>query len=279
MALHAISICSGIGGLDLGLRSRGVRTVCYVEREAFAAATLVKAMEEGRLDPAPIWSDVATFDASAWRGRVDLVFGGIPCQPWSNAGKRKGHDDERDLLAEAFRVFDEAGASLLFLENVGGFRRALPRLLEGAAARGLDAVWDRFTAAEVGAPHRRQRYFVLLADADRARLAQRESEPSDDEPERKTAQRSGRDGAATDADHQRRESERGTGLQRQRLPYANGRDVRGGTFRERRPAPEPVVRRMDDGTSSRVDRLRALGNGVVPQQAALAWDTLWERLV
>jgi len=82
MALRTLELCSGIGGLSLGLRlaERAARTVCHVEREAFSAAVLVKQMEAGRLDPSPIWSDVAAFDAGAWRGAVDLVAAGLPCQ-------------------------------------------------------------------------------------------------------------------------------------------------------------------------------------------------------
>lgn len=88
MALHPIntlSVCSGVGGLDIGLsaalRRAGFapRTVCYVEREAYAASVLVSRMEEGRLDLAPVWSDLSTFDPEPWRGLVDCVFGGIPC--------------------------------------------------------------------------------------------------------------------------------------------------------------------------------------------------------
>jgi len=86
---HGLSLCAGAGGIDLGLTIAcpGYRTVCYVEREAYAAATLVARMEDKALDPAPLWDDVTTFDGRPWRGAVDILIGGYPCQPFSVAGK------------------------------------------------------------------------------------------------------------------------------------------------------------------------------------------------
>ena len=96
---NVISFCTGYGGLELGLRRAGVdiRPVCYIDREAYVQAVLIKEIEEGRLAPAPIWSDIATFDASSFRGKVDGVTCGYPCQPFSTAGKRLGEKDPRHL--------------------------------------------------------------------------------------------------------------------------------------------------------------------------------------
>src|SRR3990167_8778450 len=91
--VNGISLCSGIGGLELGLKialGDAYRCVCYIEREGYAAATLVARMEDKALDSAPIWDDLATFDGGPWRGKVDIVSGGFPCQPASTAGRRKG---------------------------------------------------------------------------------------------------------------------------------------------------------------------------------------------
>lgn len=87
-----LSLFSGYGGLGLGLKLAlpSIRTVCYVERDAFAASILVARMEDALLDPAPVWDDVATFDGGPWRGTVDLVSGGFPCQDISLAGKGGG---------------------------------------------------------------------------------------------------------------------------------------------------------------------------------------------
>lgn len=98
---NALSLCAGIGGIDLGLRAvcPSVRSIAYVEREAFSAAVLAARMEEGKLDPAPIWSELATFDAQAWRGVVDLVTAGFPLPALEFL--RKTTKDRRQTVALA----------------------------------------------------------------------------------------------------------------------------------------------------------------------------------
>ena len=104
--LFGLSLCSGAGGLDLGLGIAipGYRTVGHVERETFAAATLVARMEDAALNHAPVWDDVATFDGRPVRGAVDIVTAGYPCQPFSVAGKRQGADDPRHLWPHVVRI-------------------------------------------------------------------------------------------------------------------------------------------------------------------------------
>lgn len=96
-AFNVLSLCSGIGGLDLGLRLAlpQARTVCYAEREVYPAAVLAARIADGALDDAPIWSDLRRFDGQPWRGVVDCIIGGYPCQPFSLAGKRLGTRDPR----------------------------------------------------------------------------------------------------------------------------------------------------------------------------------------
>lgn len=163
--LDLISLCTGGGGLDLGfqLAVPGARTVCMVEREAFAVAHLVSAMEQGRLHPAPVWSDARTFRSREWRGCVDGVVGGIPCQPHSLAGKRLGAEDERDLWTEARRIFVQSGAWFFLLENVRGMVSSggAERVWRDFQRLGCAVEGGLFTAAEVGAPHERERLFIL----------------------------------------------------------------------------------------------------------------------
>lgn len=167
MALRTLSLFSGAGGLDLAIGiARAHRTVCYVEREAFAAAVLVARMEEGRLDPAPVWSDVGTFDGGPWRGRVDLVTASPPCQPYSLAGQQRGLDDERGrtVLEHVARIVGEVQPRLLFLENVwnwwsGGHFREFGEQLSGLGYICRPPL--RLAAADVGATHRRERGFCL----------------------------------------------------------------------------------------------------------------------
>jgi hypothetical protein len=143
--LRVLSLFSGGGGLDLGIELAvpGSRAVVYVEREAYAAAALVARMEEKALVPAPVWDDVTTFDGRAWRGVVDCVAGGFPCQDISNAGKREGIEGERSGLWTHFaRIIGEVGPQLVFVENVGALVvRGLDVVLGDLAALGFDAEW------------------------------------------------------------------------------------------------------------------------------------------
>ena len=176
--LHTISICTGGGGLDFGLELAvpSARSVCMVEREAFGAARLASAMEDGLLAPAPVWSDARTFNGRPWRGCVDGLVGGIPCQPHSVAGKRRGQADERDLWSIARRIVVQSGAWFVLIENVGGMLSSSDPDLRPGAERvwrdlqrlGFAVEGGLFTAAEVGAPHERERVFILgVADAGR----------------------------------------------------------------------------------------------------------------
>jgi DNA (cytosine-5)-methyltransferase 1 len=123
-------------------------------------------MQDGWLAPAPIWDDLRTFDGRPWRGLVDFVFGGIPCQPHSLAGKRGGGADERDLWPDFWRVVCEVGPRLVLVENVPGMLSSdggtvMGRILGDLAAGGYDAEWDCIPAAAVCAPHRRDRVWVV----------------------------------------------------------------------------------------------------------------------
>ena len=192
---NILSICSGIGGLDLGghMASEDARTICYVEREAFAIASLVEAMEAGRLDQAPVWTDLRTFDGKAWRGVVDTLIGGIPCQPHSIAGLQRGEDDERDLWPDTARIIADAQPGRVFLENVPGiapyyFERIGPDL----RAMGYSVETGLFSASEVGASHQRQRFFILgHRDGESRDLLQRGLEQQSDRGIQDVAHRDG----------------------------------------------------------------------------------------
>jgi len=155
---------SGGGGLDLGVRLalRDSRVVCYLEREATCVALLVERMAQGWLDDAPVWSDSRTFDGLPWRGRVSGFIGGPPCQPFSFAGKRGEDADERNCWPDALRITADVRPDWVFFENVPGSagyvgRRVVPRLEE----MGYRVAAGIFSAEEVGAPHLRERLFVL----------------------------------------------------------------------------------------------------------------------
>lgn len=165
-SFNVMSACAGIGGLDLGIRLAvpSARTVCYLEREGTSAALLAARMRDGFLDDAPIWSDLRTFDARRWRGVVDCFAAGFPCQDVSLAGKGAGlrEGTRTGLWFECARIIREARPGIVFLENVPGLvRRGLARVLADLDDLGFDAEWGMFSAAGVGAPHRRSRIFIL----------------------------------------------------------------------------------------------------------------------
>jgi DNA (cytosine-5)-methyltransferase 1 len=166
--LNVLSLCAGVGGLDLGLAAalehcgRSSRVVCFVEREAFAAAVLAARMEEGSLDAAPVWSDLRTFDGHPWRGVVDCIAAGYPCQPFSLAGLQLGHEDPRHLWPEVDRIIGEIRPRLVFLENVAAhLRMGFAAVRRDLQNRGYRVSAGLFSAAEVGASHRRERLFIL----------------------------------------------------------------------------------------------------------------------
>ena len=115
-----LSLCTGAGGLELGLKLAipGSRTVCYVEGEAYAASILAARMEDKTLDAAPVWSDVRTFDSKPWRGCVDIITAGYPCQPFSIAGRKKGEQDSRHLWPYIRDIVADLRPRIAFFENV-----------------------------------------------------------------------------------------------------------------------------------------------------------------
>jgi DNA (cytosine-5)-methyltransferase 1 len=120
-----LSLCAGVGGLDLGLRLAmpDARTVCFVEIEAYACALLAARMDENALDQAPVWTNLRTFDGKPWRGTVDCITAGYPCQPFSVAGKQLADKDPRHLWPDVFRVVREVEPAFCFFENVAGHLR------------------------------------------------------------------------------------------------------------------------------------------------------------
>jgi DNA (cytosine-5)-methyltransferase 1 len=162
--LNGLALFAGYGGLEIGIDAAfgGVRTVGYVERESYAAATLVARMEEQTLDQAPIWDDVTTFDGQPWRGVVDIISAGFPCQPFSSAGQRKGTADERWLWDDIERIIREVQPRWFIGENVPGLvRLGLEAVLRSLATLGYDVSWGAFRAEQVGAAHKRERIFIL----------------------------------------------------------------------------------------------------------------------
>jgi DNA (cytosine-5)-methyltransferase 1 len=159
-----VSLCAGYGGIDLGLKRAvpALRTIAFSEIEAFACANLVAKMEAGLLDAAPIWTNLKSFPWQSFRGRVDILSGGYPCQPFSAAGKRLGTDDPRHLwpyIADGIRAMQPR---ICFFENVEGhISLGLREVIRELESIGYRATWGIFSAREVGAPHQRKRVFIM----------------------------------------------------------------------------------------------------------------------
>ncbi len=162
--MNGLALSAGCGGLELGLHLAmpDYTTVGYVEREAYPASCLVARMEEGILRPAPIWDDARTFDGRPYRGKVDLVSSGFPCQPVSLAGRQRAQEDERWLWTDIACIVRDVRPGLVFLENVPGLLvRELGTVLGELAELGFDAEWTCVRASDLGAPHLRRRVFIL----------------------------------------------------------------------------------------------------------------------
>lgn len=159
------SLFSGIGGFDLAAQWMGWDNVFHVEWNPWCRKVL-----EHHFPEAESFTDVRQFDGSAWRGRVDIISGGFPCQPYSSAGKRLGKDDERHLWPEMLRIIREAAPAYVVGENVRGLTNwnggvVFEEVCADLEAAGYDVWTGILPACGVGAPHRRDRvWFVAHAN-------------------------------------------------------------------------------------------------------------------
>jgi len=236
--MNELALFAGAGGGILGGHLLGWRTVCAVEWEPYPASVLCARQNDGFLPPFPVWDDVQTFDGKPWRGIVDVVSGGFPCQDISAAGKGAGIDGERSgMWREMSRIIHEVRPRFVFVENSPMLTsRGLGTVLGDLAKMGFDARWGVLGAADVGAPHQRDRIWVL-ANAKHLRCNKRKPR----EPRPKIGAWS----------KYRLEPHRRSGLY-----------------------PTPRVCRVADGVAARVDRLKAIGNGQVSEVARRAWELL-----
>jgi DNA (cytosine-5)-methyltransferase 1 len=238
--VNELALFSGAGGGLLGSALLGWRTVCAVERDAHSAQLLAQRQNDRILEPFPIWSDVCSFDGRPWRGFVDVVSAGFPCQDISPAGNGAGiHGERSGLVREAFRIVREVEPGYVCLENSSALTtRGLDFVLGELAALGFDAEWDVFRASDVGFTHERARMWILAAHPERC--------------ERGAEQHDGARGR----------------MGRQLEPFAWDRHWLDVLTR---------VRGTGNGLAHRLDRTDAIRNGQVPRVAARAWRTLMAR--
>jgi len=235
-AITHVSLCAGYGGIDIGL-SRAIpslRTVAFSEIEAFACANLVSKMEAGLMDCAPIWTDIKTFPWAEFCGRVDILSGGYPCQPFSSAGKRLGTEDPRHLwpyIADGIRAMRPR---VCFFENVEGhISLGLREVVSELEGLGYKTTWGIFSAREVGAPHQRKRVFILaMADSTSDRFARGLLNGETlKQTQGNTIKRSGGDAGCGELAYDKSQRVQGCGadwLQESRPHAAQGLPLRGG---------------------------------------------------
>jgi len=345
--MNELALFAGAGGGILGGHLLGWRTVCAVEWEAYPASVLVARQNDKILPPFPIWDDVQTFDGKPWKGIVDVVSGGFPCQDISSAGKGTGIDGERSgMWREMARIIGEVRPKYAFVENSPMLTtRGLGTVLRDLAEMGYDAEWGVLGADDVGANHQRERIWIVgytndygsyktinkqviqrkpnwqkenfeqfersniskttnVADSSSSRLqsgskwiwsgcnvSQKQSENLADSIEfgiqselsskRKTSKWIDGNGDAKGKEFTNTSSERLEGSSQvweKNNKIRQNAELWRSIVKHSWWSVEPNVGRVVDGMASRVDRLKAIGNGQVPLCAATAWTILMERI-
>ena len=246
--IRSLELFAGAGGGVLAGELLGFRTVCAVEIDPWAASILVARQNDGILAPFPVWDDIRTFDGRPWRGIVDLVSGGFPCQDISISGKGDGISGKKSgLWVEMARIIGEVRPRFVFVENSPVLTsRGLGRVLGDLAVLGYDARWGVIGSRHVGACHRRDRIWIYAH-----------------------SQGLGWTGTicghAKNCENQSRQKRSSPGALDSCLSIF-------AQFAQR--MGEPAVFGMDNGVAGRMDRLRAVGNGQDPRVAKLAWEIL-----
>ncbi|EPU5470986.1 DNA cytosine methyltransferase [Acinetobacter baumannii] len=300
--MNELALFAGAGGGVLASYLLGWRTVCAVERDAYAAQVLAQRQNDGILEAFPIWSDITTFDGKPWQGIVDVISGGFPCQDISSAGKGAGIEGERSgLWSEMARIIGEVRPRYVFVENSPMLvSRGLTRVISDLAKMGYDAQWARFSASNFGAPHIRDRIWIVahsqsigcktnglsigtqqekslsgingkdVANPKSIRLEQTRECKSSSE---KWLAGCGHELSDTNCERCKQVEQRvfsrtqreGASDPSQYSSFARGWEWW---------AIEPELGRVADGVANRVDRLKAIGNGQVSIVAKCAFEYL-----
>ena len=314
--MNELALFAGAGGGILGGHLLGWRTVCAVEWESYPASVLCARQNDGLLPPFPIWDDVQTFDGKPWRGIVDVISGGFPCQDISAAGKGVGIDGERSgMWSHMARVVSEVRPKYVFVENSPMLvNRGLERVLGDLTKIGYDTKWLVMGAADVGANHQRDRIWIvgkiansssnrpheqtnqrIMENQRRSQLQFGESRNSSQMANsKKLFSNGGNDNPRVGLERET-QSEFGNNCGKKALANSSNEGLQGfgksgiiaeSERQEGQPRigsigrsarwwqSEPNVGRVVNGMASRVDRLKAIGNGQVPLCAATAWRIL-----
>ena len=273
--MKVLDLFSGIGGFSLGLERAGMETLAFCEKEPFCQKVLQKHWPD-----VPIFDDIRSLSVHDLEQKPDLVCGGYPCQPFSVAGKQRGSEDDRHLWPEMLRVIQECRPTWVIAENVAGhIRLGLDKVLFDLETEGYFAQPFVIPACAINAPHRRDRVWIVgYAEHDGSPATSVGGKPQKDgdRAQKGPAETVESEGAGRRANHEALADSRCTRVQvgipeqaqrqKRQSKKLNNRSHRfdggtGGGFW----AVEPGVGRVADGVPARVDRIKALGNAVVPQ--------------
>lgn len=251
--MNELHLFAGAGGGILGGMLLGHTCVCAVEIEPYPRAVLFQRQRDGILPRFPIWDDICTFDGNPWRGKVDIVCGGFPCQDISAAGKGKGISGERSgLWAEMARVIREVQPKYAFVENSPMLTlRGLDRVLGDLAEMGYDARWGVLGAVHAGGDVLRERIWIVSCSSEVARTPML--------------------GMYEDSGNMVNHQQARPPIDR----YLEEMD-RQGAWRENQRQSDlpPYLFRVVDALAPELDEIAAIGNGQVPAVAALAFQIL-----
>lgn len=312
--MNELELFAGAGGGILGSMLIGHRPVCAVEYDAYARSVLLARQNDGTFPPFPVWDDVRTFDGNPWRGIVDVVSGGFPCQDISVAGSGAGLDGERSgLWREMARIIGEVRPRFVFIENSPALvTRGLDRVLSDLAAMGFDARWGIVSAADTGAHHIRERIWIL-ANAKHRGIQERRGVVDAFQESREPSRVFGNVGSCmqqqeekilADSDSVRelqqarsqRDERHGLGIGGQDVANAmrqRQQRIISGEFSSQgwkrsqlgqigscgygfgQWPIEPGMGRVVNGMANRAHRIKCIGNGQVPRVRAAAWELLY----
>ena len=304
--MNELALFAGAGGGILGGHLLGWRTVCAVEWEQYPASVLCARQNDKILPTFPIWDDVQTFDGKPWRGIVDVVSGGFPCQDISAAGRGAGIDGERSgMWKHMARIIGEVRPQYVFVENSPMLTtRGLGVVLADLSSMGFDAKWGVVSAADVGANHQRERIWIRAEQRDFFSHAEhngngRRQQQSQGAQKTYVADTQSCGGGRNTGKLQTQNEQQATKRQERRVWQSDNASQSNAkvadtniTQFKRNQCPqriiekhsdigksswwdfEPNVGRVADGVAARVDRLKAIGNGQVPLCAATAWELL-----
>ena len=256
--MKVLDLFSGIGGFSLGLERAGMETIAFCEIEPFCQKVLKKHWPD-----VPVFNDIRNLTANELPEQPDVICGGYPCQPFSVAGDRRGQEDDRHLWPEMFRLVKECRPSWIIGENVAGhITMGVDEVLSDLEGEGYTAQTFVIPAVAVDAPHRRDRVWVIANnDSHRCKRKDVSVQPRGQNKASAFSCRSSE--AVANTNRQSRSKECNAPGQSNK-PGQSCRCITESWGKARWPA-EPSMGRVANGIPRRLDRLRSLGNSVVPQ--------------